>query len=344
MPDAATIERIDHLRVVDRPSDAERLIRTALAEEPQHAQLLWRLAAVLLATNRGAEGLGAAQAAVRADPQDPNAHRLHALLLDEQGYVAHAEQAAYAAVQLAPHHAHTVVVYSYVLGRAGRFAEAATVARKAVELAPHDAETHAQVGDIALMTNDRYTARMAYEQVLRLDPHNAAALRALAAVDHVSRRPRKALHGLVTAGQLDPNLPEVLPLVAAVLWQLSWRMRVGLVVALIPVMVVSSASDYASSWATRGTAAAILLLAAFAFWWHARELPRGTGPVVRAALRGDTFLMITYGFIAMCLVAYVVVAVSGIGAYAFLVWPLAIVLSLVAVAARITGAARRPRR
>jgi hypothetical protein len=130
MPELGAIERIDNLRALRRFGDAEHLIRTALATEPQDALLLWRLSAVLLGTERVAEGLQAAKAALAADPQDPDAHRLHALLLTASNRHQEATHAGYAAVTLAPQHAHTVTVYAHVLRCAGR--SAAAVARDAL--------------------------------------------------------------------------------------------------------------------------------------------------------------------------------------------------------------------
>jgi tetratricopeptide (TPR) repeat protein len=342
MAERGAIERIDNLRALRRFSDAEQLIRTGLATEPQDAPLLWRLSAVLLGTQRIVEGLQAAQAAVVADPQDPDAHRLCALLLAANNRYGEAMQAGYAAVTLAPTHAHTVTVYAHVLKCAGRYADAAAVARQAVELAPNDPETHMEVGDVALATGDRQIARAAYEHVLALDPENAAARRNLAAVDVMSRRPRSALGGLVEAGRIDPSTPYVLPIVAAVLWQLSWRMRVYLVLAWLPVLIVGSRYGTDASWATRAVGAVLLVLATVVAWWHVRGLPRGTGRVIVAALRGDRLLVVTYGFIALCLLVYAAVAVTGVAPVVALIWPLAILMSVIAIVSRM--AARSTRR
>jgi tetratricopeptide (TPR) repeat protein len=337
MADPSAIERIDNLRVIGRSSDAERMIRTALAEEPQDGQLLWRLAAVLLNSKRYDEGLAAAQAAVAADPSNPNAHRVLGLLLAETGAGSQAVHAAYTAVTLAPHHAHTVVAYSYVLSRANRYEEAAEVARRAVELAPHDTDAHTQVGDIAMHTGDHEAARRAYEEVLRLDPEHAAARRALAGVDHVSRRQRKALHGLVAAGRMDPNLEDLLPLVAAVLWQLNWQMRIGYFVALFPVRSVITKGHPGPS-EIRTVGVVMVVLAVAAVWWHFRGLPRGSATVLRAALRQDRFLTLTYLVMALTLVVYAVMAVTGWAAVAALIVPLAVVLGLLIIGKAIGDA------
>ena len=93
--------------------------------------------------------------------------------------------------------------------------------------------------------------------MLRLDPQHAVARHDLALLDARSRRPVAALAGLVEAGMLDPTLPVVLRSVAAVLWQLSWRLRMLLFVATVAVIAAT-----ASPTATRVVATLILLVAA----------------------------------------------------------------------------------
>lgn len=341
MADQAALERIDNLRVIGRSSDAEELIRAGLADEPEDTQLLWRLASVLLADNRHAEGLLAAQAGVAADPSNPDAQRVYGVLLAETGDHARAATAAETAVSLAPFHAHTLVEYSYVLGLAKRYAEAAEMARRAVELAPYDTETHAQVGDVALMSGDRAGARRAYQEVLRLNPGHAAARRALAGVDLLSDRQRDALLGVVSAGRLDPNTPHLMPLVTAVLSELNWRMRLMLVLAYLPVMTIAGSHDRESSWDTRLAALAVLALSGAVIWWHARALPRRSHTVLLAALRGDSTLKVFYGMLALGLVAYVAIAVTGRAPYVRQMWTVAVVMIVITIGARIYNS--RPR-
>ncbi|WP_319452177.1 MULTISPECIES: tetratricopeptide repeat protein [unclassified Mycobacterium] len=332
MADFAALERIDNLRMIGRSSDAEELIRTGLAEEPQDAQLLWRLGAVLQADMRYAEGLHAAQAAVAADPGSPDAHREYGVLLAETGDFAGAVAAAETAVDLAPVHAHTILAYSYVLGLAKRYPEAAELARKAVELAPHDPATHGQLGDVALMSGDRAGARRAYQEVLRLDPEHAAARKALASVDLLSARQRAALIGVVSAGRLDPNTPGLMPLVTAILSELNWRMRAMLVLAYLPVMTIASNHDGAPSWDTRYAALAVLAVSGAVVWWHARALPRGSHTVLLAALRGDGNLKTFYGMVVLGLIAYAAIAVTGRAPYVPTMWTVAIIMIVFTIA------------
>ncbi|MDT7580286.1 MAG: hypothetical protein QOK35_1550, partial [Pseudonocardiales bacterium] len=64
---------------------------------------------------------------------------------------------------------------------------------------------------------------------------------------------------------LDPTLPVVLRSVAAVLWQLSWRLRMLLFVATVAVLGASG-----SATAARVVAGAVLLIAATAVGLTAR--------------------------------------------------------------------------
>jgi tetratricopeptide (TPR) repeat protein len=336
MADQAALERIDDLRLIGRSSDAEELIRTGLADEPQDGQLLWRLAAVLDAEKRYAEGLLAAQAAVAAAPGSPDAHREYGVLLAETGDFVGAVTAAETSVDLAPFHAHMLVAYSYVLALAKRYPEAAEIALRAVELAPHDPATHAQVGDVALMSGDRAGARRAYEEVLRLDPEHAGARRALAGVDLISHRHRAALLGAVSAGRLDPNTPHLMQLVTAVLSKLNAWMWLMLIVAYLPVMTVAASHD-GGSWDTRMAASAVLAVSGAVIWWHARALPRGSHTVLLAALRGDRNLMVFYGVLMLGLLAYVAIAVTGRAPYIQQMWNVVILTIVFAIVGFISA-------
>ncbi|MDN5858930.1 MAG: tetratricopeptide repeat protein [Pseudonocardia sp.] len=329
------VARIDSLRAASRWADAEAAIRAGLAAHPQDGTLLWRLASVLLQSDRNAEGLAAAQAAVAAAPDEPNAHLMHALLLVANKRCHEAVAAGYVVVTLAPEHVSSATTYAFVLQQAGRLADAAAVARHAVTLDPHEPSAHLRLADIASDAGDLVTARRAYEEVLRLAPEHAIARHDLAVLDARTRRPGRALGGLVAAGRLDPANPTVLTTVAAVLWQLSWRLRIGMIVAVVLVVAASGRDAATPSWTTRTVAALVLGGAAYFTWRGARELPAGTRSVVRTALRGDVLLLLTWLAVALCLAVYAAVAVSGVGVLAVAVWPLMILLAVLAVAARI---------
>jgi tetratricopeptide (TPR) repeat protein len=331
--------RVEHLRELGRLDDAEREARTALAAEPENAVLLTALAAVLLNAGRHDEGLAAAEAATAADPQDERAHRLRALQLSRLGRHHEAVEAGYRSVSLAPEEPLAATGYARVLQRAGRLPDAAEVAHRVVALGPDVADSHFLLADITSDLGDRQTARQAYAETLRLDPQHAAARHDLAVLDARAHRPAQALKGLVDAGTMDPGMPQVLHTVAAVLWQLSWRLRIWLAVATLVALVTASAGPGAS----RIVAGAILLISAALVWWTVRDLPPRTRPVVQAALRTDGPLRFTAAVTAGCLLVYVAIVATGLGLLAGLVWLALALLGWLALGVRAVRGARRRR-
>jgi hypothetical protein len=182
------------------------------------------------------------------------------------------------------------------------------------------------------LTDPRSTAiaREAYERALQLDPESAVARHDLAVLDARGHRPARALRGLIEAGQLDPSEPATIRAVTAVLWQLSWRLRMWLVVATL--------GQLAASWTVLGSrivAAVVLAASAGLGWLTVRDLPRQALPVVRGAVRTDRPLTLTYLALAFCLFVYVVILVSGVGVAAAAVWAVLIGLGWLALIIRI---------
>ncbi|MDN5934372.1 MAG: tetratricopeptide repeat protein, partial [Pseudonocardia sp.] len=318
------------MRALRRYDDAEREARRGLAAEPGDADLLMELAAVLLAQRRGADGLAVAEAALTGAPQAERAHRIRAALLAQLGRHAEALHAGYTSVSLAPEEPWAALGYATVLQQAGRLADAQQVALRAVSLAPDEPAAHPRLADIASDRGDPGTARAAYQETLRLDPDNAAARHDLAVLDLNAHRQGDALRGLVEAGRLDPSIPVVLDNVGAVLWRLSWRVRICLLVAAFLVIGTSGADPEVRGVLGRVTAALVLVAAAGIAWWAGRDLPSQAGPVVRAALRADRPLAVTVGALGLCLLTYAAVAVTGLGELAVFVW---LVLALLAALA-----------
>jgi tetratricopeptide (TPR) repeat protein len=300
--------------------------------------LLAALSRVFLQSRNHAAGLSAADAAAAQAPEDERVHRLRALHLSALGLHRDAAGAAHAAVMLAPQEPLTAITQARVLQQARLFGDALMVARRAVALNPVAAQSHLVLADIADDAGDRRLARAAYQEVLRLDPQHAVARHDLALLDARARRPVAALAGLVEAGMLDPTLPVVLRSVAAVLWQLSWRLRMLLFVATVAVLGASG-----SATAARVVAGAVLLIAATAVGLTARALPRQARPVVRAALRTDRPLRFTYIAVTACVGIFLAVVVTGVGPLAVGAWMVLVALGLLAVAVRLVRGMRRRR-
>lgn len=338
----AIADRVARLRILRRYDDAEREARRGLAAEPGDADLLMELAAVLLAQRRGADGLAVADAALAAAPQAERAHRIRAVLLAQLGRHAEALQAGYTSVSLAPEEPWAALGYATVLQQAGRLDDAQRVALRAVSLAPDEPAAHLRLADIASDRGDLGTARAAYRETLRLDPDNATARHDLAVLDLNGKRPGRALRGLVEAGRLDPTIPVVLDNVGAVLWRLAWRVRVFLLVATLLVIGTTGEADLARPSVSGRVAGVLVLLAASGIaGWAARDLPARAVPVVRAALRGDRPLGVTFGALGLCLLVYAAVAVTGVALLGAVVW---LVLAVLAVLAVGVGLVRRRRR
>jgi tetratricopeptide (TPR) repeat protein len=331
--------RAENLRLIGRLDDAERITRTALAGAPGDPRLLGTLSAVLLSAQRHDEGLAAAEAAVAALPEEERAHRLRALHLSLLGRHREAVEAGYTCVTLRPEEPAAATCYARTLQHAGRLGDALRVARKVVELAPDDADSHLLLADVASDLPDlrsKALAREAYERTLSLDPENALARHDLAVLDARGRRPARALRGLVEAGRMDPTQPAILTTVAAVLWQLSWRLRMWLLVATAGALAASPTAA-----GSRIAAAVVLLASAGLGWLTVRDLPRETLPVARAALRTDRPLALTAYALAYCVLVYVVVLVTGVGLLSGTVWVVLIGLGWLAL---LIGLFRRRRR
>jgi tetratricopeptide (TPR) repeat protein len=227
-----------------------------------------------------------------------------------------------------------------VLQGAGRLPDAAAVAHRVVALAPNSAESHFLLADVTSDLGDRRTARLAYAEALRLDPQHAAARHDLAVLDARAHRPARALKGLIDAGTMDPSMPQVLQTVTAVLWQLSWRLRIWLIAATLVALVTSGGQAAGTS---RVVAAAILVASAALAWWTVRDLPARTRPVVAAALRTDGPLRFTYIATSACVAVYAVIAVTGLGVLAGIVWLVLGLLGWLTLVVRIVRS-RRSRR
>lgn len=337
---ARAVERVVHLRELRRFDDAEREARLALAAEPEDPGLLVELAAVLLAAQRGSEGLPVADAAVRAAPSSERAHRIRAVLLAQLGRHDEALQAGWVAVGLAPEEPWAALAYAVVLQAAGRLDVALAVARRAVALAPHEPATHLRLGAIASERGEKALARRAFEEALRLDPHSAVARHDLALLE---RDPGRALRGLVEAGGIDPSMPGVLPNVAAVLWRLSYRMRMLLLASTVLFVGLSGSGAATSPDSARLAALVVLAVVALVTWSTCRGLPVRTLPVVRAALRGNGWLTATFITIGCCVVVYVAVVISGVAVVAVVAWLLLGALGCQSLIARMSHRSSRRR-
>lgn len=348
--------RIEHLRILGRCDEAERLARQALDADPGNGLLLFGLATVLHQQGDHEEALRAVDAALADLPQPP-VFRQRALTLSALDRHAEAVQACGAALSLDPHDGISHVVHAAVLQRARQLTAAADAARRAVALAPEEPAAHLVMAEVSTELGDRVTARATYLEVLRLDPDNAAARHDLAVLDLAQGRVGTALRGLLDAGALAPGalspssgqdatggLP-VLANVRLVFWRLAWYLRLVLLIGFIVVAATGPKGppDLVASTAARVAAAAVLLTAGLLCWRLLRGLPPSTRSVLAAILRTDRALLTCAALTAAGFALYGVVVVTGYAVLASPVFVLVILLYALTVGANLRNRRRRGR-
>ena len=303
--------RATHLNQLNRHAEAERIAREALAENPDHPELLYELACALVDTDRAAEALQVADAAIASAPQVERGYRLRAIMLCQLGRYDEAVESADVAVRLAPDAPSAANVSTMTLYRAGRIKEAYAGALRYVELAPEDADAHCLVGDILEEVDELEHARRAYREALRLDQQHANARNNLAVLELRAGQTKQALHGFVDAGRMEPNRT-ALPIrnTVAVLWKVTWRMQAWLAISGVVLLVVGVAAR-SPIWLVRATAVIALLISGGLGWWRAHDLPPSVQPVVMAALGSDSALRTVYLGMGVQVVLLLGIAATG---------------------------------
>ncbi len=190
----------------NRWPDAERELRSALAEDPQSAQghaLLalvmleqlklndatelaqraitldpdepfahYALAAVLQKRNRYADALVPLAEAIRLDPFDPKHHALMAQIKLDQRNWPTALEAANRGLEVDPNHAACVNLRGIALVNLGRRDEAMHTIDGALQRDPENTITHANQGWALLHRNQPKPAMEHFREAMRLDPTN----------------------------------------------------------------------------------------------------------------------------------------------------------------------------
>ena len=332
------VERVAQLRQVRRYTEAERTARDALVGDPQDADLLLELSAVLLSLDRPAEGLAAAEAAAAAEPENERAHRLRGLHLSRLGRHPEAVRAGYQSVTLAPDEPYAALGYATVLRKSGRLADALATAQRAAELSPTLVDAHLILAEVHDALGHRAAARASYQEILRLEPDHAVARHDLAVQDLRGHRAGAALRGLLDAGALDPTIDVLVANVGAVLWRVAYFLRLGMIGATVAVL----ASAGSGPAAVRVVTALVLLAAVGAGVVARRRLPSAAPSALVAALRAEVLLALSYLVLAAGFGIFVLVLVTGLGGLAVLNWAVAIVAMLLGVGANLVRRARRP--
>lgn len=281
------VAQAEHLLDVRRTDEALRLLLRVVATDPDNAEAFCALSRAQLRQGRIEPALRAAEAALARDPRSGYAAYLRATAL-VAAKRAEGLGAAEIAVRLVPGFWPAYGTLAGALLTAGRPADALAAARHAVALAPLDAGAHTLLGGMADDTKDRRTAEAAYREALRLQPDHAPARLGLAVLHFGRWRVRSATGHLVAAAAADPGDAEVaLGLRRLVVAGLALSMAGVGASGLVGLVALVAEDDW--SRLLCGTSAVVFLAGLI---YLVTRVPRAARPLVRAELRVDRWRLV----------------------------------------------------
>jgi Flp pilus assembly protein TadD len=154
---------------------AERIVRDVLTKDPQHADAMQLLGAVLLAQQRPREAVAPLEAVARASA-NPEVETHLAIALREIGRPAEALKWLYLAVEREPPYARAFQELGDLLRTQCEYTEAEAVLKRGVEAAPTMRELSLTLGGVYLDRADPANAKMAFARVLAISPGDPDAL------------------------------------------------------------------------------------------------------------------------------------------------------------------------
>jgi tetratricopeptide (TPR) repeat protein len=156
-------------------SEAERITRAVLAQNPQHLEALQLLAALLMAQTRVREAISPLEEAARRSANPELETRL-AMVLREIGRTDEASAWLYRAIERQPVYARAFQELGNLLRAKRRYLEAEIVLKRGLEAAPTVPELSLALGGICLDRADAAGAKIAFARALSILPGNADAL------------------------------------------------------------------------------------------------------------------------------------------------------------------------
>jgi tetratricopeptide (TPR) repeat protein len=173
----ASVERAIALVRLERYAEAEPMLRTVLAADPDHFGALANLAWLLDLADRRAEALETAHLLISRWPHDTEGFYRAALIQKQEQEFDEALALLQRALEIAPDEGRVLRLYAQVLGRfPEQRAEALATADRAIEVDPQAGESF-QTRAMVLVDEYRWReAEVAMEQALQLEPMNTAFL------------------------------------------------------------------------------------------------------------------------------------------------------------------------
>lgn len=261
--DPAT-ERARVLIEAGRHGEAENVLQTALAKEPDDGAKWCLYALCMVRLDRAQQAVEAAGRAAALEPDEEWPHRLASIALCSLGEHERAVTAAREAIRREPDlwqtHAQLALALHELKCR-GAADEAWSAASYAVSLASNEAETHFVMAVVAQERGDLATAEVAYEKALALDPTHAAAMNNLGLVRLRRGRLHQAVEGFTSSLRSDPSLQVARANVESVGWRLTTYAYYLAFVGwwILRFLVVSDDSDFGTLYFVRAGAGVALL-------------------------------------------------------------------------------------
>jgi tetratricopeptide (TPR) repeat protein len=242
--------RAERLAEAGRYEQAERIVRSGLAAQPEHGMLLVLLASVLRARREYAAALATASAACAAAPHLAGAHAERAecliLLVRARDAVAAAEEAA----RLAPFAPAGLLVLARALAAAKDYDRARATAAHGLSLAPRSVQGLLTVAEIERDAGNREAATASAREALAIAPDNAYGRWLIAMLDAERLRVRRSMRGLRDVARDNPARPDVISMTWPIRGVLS-GLRRGLAVGALLICALLLAGHW--WWAPAGT-------------------------------------------------------------------------------------------
>ncbi|MFF4416026.1 tetratricopeptide repeat protein [Streptosporangium sp. NPDC001559] len=169
------LERARGLLGLNRPVEAARELRGAIAEDPQHPTAHALLAIALVEQGEVTEAAAEAGEAVRLAPDSWFTHYAAGQVHHRSGRADRALPAVTASLELNPEYAPIWELLARVHIRSGRWSEAAGAARQGLRIDPEDPDLASLLAVALVMLGDAAEAVPAAALAVRLDPESAAA-------------------------------------------------------------------------------------------------------------------------------------------------------------------------
>lgn len=308
-----------------RPAQAIALLREALAQDPDDADLLLLLGRAHLLAHRPAEALAAADAALAQQPARVSAHVLRCYALVALGRGAEAVAAGQESVRLAPQHSSGYLALTDALvlhplpvarglARAGR-TPTLLAAQRAAELSPDLPLAHLGLARAYAQTADWRRARAASDRALALAPDDASIHNDVAALWFKQGPSTSAARGFARAAAMDPAGVSAANFVGACRARVAWAMFLTALafwwLTANECVPFSTASIPGVRTVAGNLLAAVLVTPTLVLGFFVLRLPaRVRGAAVRA-VRSDRGLLARLEVLAAVAVAMVVALALG---------------------------------